>query len=52
MDTYMMDPARMSDEQLMGWVANFRSQPPTMDYMGEWSWAGRVFQEARTRGLV
>lgn len=48
-DTYMADPADMSDEQLASWTENFRTQPPTMDYMAEHAWAGRVVAEHARR---
>lgn len=51
MDGYMQDPATLTDDQVKAWVTNFRDQPPTMDYMSEWSWAGRVMSEAKKRGL-
>ena len=50
-DTYMMNPKDMNDDQLQRWVKNFQKTPPTMDYMGEYSWAVSLFKEAKSRGL-
>lgn len=49
MDGYMADPKGLSDDQLGGWVRNFRSNPPTMDFMSEWGWARRIMAEAQER---
>lgn len=50
-NTYMMPAGEMTDEQIQGWLRNFNAQPPTMDYMQEWSWAGSVVREAQRRGI-
>jgi hypothetical protein len=46
---YLGSPAKMSDEELESWYGNFSAQPPTMDYMAEWSWANRVSRERARR---
>jgi hypothetical protein len=46
---YMTPPAEMPDDELGRWVENFKSQPPTMDCMGEFSWACRVADEHKRR---
>ena len=50
-DGYMQDPQMLSDEIILIWVKSFHDQPPTMDYMGEWSWANAMLREANRRGL-
>jgi hypothetical protein len=48
-DTYMMDPAEMTDDQLDRWIASFREQPPTMDSLADWHWANRCAAEFQRR---
>lgn len=42
-ETYLLDPALMTAAEREGWIRNFKEAPPTLDYMNEWIWAGKVY---------
>lgn len=51
MTGYMKKAKDMTDEEVVSWVKNFRSQPPTMDYFSEFCWAESVVKEAARREI-
>lgn len=51
MEGYLANPESLSDSALVSWHRNFKRQPPTMDLMREFAWAGQIAREIRSRKL-